>query len=90
MIESSKRLQAGAAVISDTYGMLIGTENDDYSPVAVAGRVLVKINPTECYNPGDAVCAGPNGTASVMKRREIRKYPDRIIGYVSEIPVYNE
>ena len=23
-----------------------------------------------------------------MKRREIRRYPDRIVGYVSEIPTY--
>jgi hypothetical protein len=40
------------------------------------------------YKPGDAVCAGPNGTVSKMTRREIKKYPERIIGTVSEIPTY--
>ena len=40
------------------------------------------------YKPGDAVCSGPNGTISKMTREEIREYPERIVGTVSEIPTY--
>jgi len=40
------------------------------------------------FKPGQAVCSGPNGTISVMTRDEIKEWPDAIIGYVSEIPVY--
>lgn len=31
---------------------------------------------------------GPNGTISKMTREEVREYPDRIVGTVSEIPEY--
>lgn len=84
-----KRLQPGAAIISDTYGFAIGENEICKTPVAVAGRVLAypyedKIK----FKPGDAVCAGPNGTVSKMSRREIRKYPECIIGTVSELPTY--
>jgi len=40
------------------------------------------------YPLGAAVCSGPNGTVSLMTREEIREYPERIIGTVSEIPDY--
>lgn len=86
---SSKRLQPGAEVISDTFGFAIGRTAECNTPIAVSGRVLAfpneKLNK---YKPGDPVCAGPNGTVSKMSRREVRKYPDRIIGTVSEIPTY--
>jgi hypothetical protein len=42
------------------------------------------------YHAGDTVCAGPNGKVCKMTREEIREYPDRIIGIVSEIPEYEE
>jgi len=42
------------------------------------------------YNPGDAVCSAPGGTVDIMTREEIREYPERIIGIVSEIPTYTE
>jgi hypothetical protein len=42
----------------------------------------------EYYTAGDAVCSGPDGTVSKMTREEIREYPERIIGTVSEIPSY--
>jgi len=35
-----------------------------------------------------AVCSAPNGTVDIMTREEIKEYPDRIIGTVSEIPTY--
>ena len=88
---STKRLQAGAYVVSDTYGMVIGAQNEYSLPVAVAGRVLVYYSGNiEDYQAGDAVCATDNGCIAKMTRREIRKYPDRILGYVSEIPNYEE
>lgn len=86
---SHKRLQAGANVISDTFGFAIGETEECKTPVAVAGRVLAY--PYEdwwCFEPGQPVCAGPDGTVSMMSRREARKYPDRIIGTVSELPTY--
>ena len=86
---SVKRLQPGAAIISDTYGFAIGQTEQCQTPVAVAGRVLAY--PYEdwwTFEPGEPVCAGPDGTVSKMTRREVRKYPERIIGTVSELPTY--
>lgn len=87
---SHKRLQPGASIVSDTYGSAIG-QNKNSIPLAVAGRVLAY--PYEdwwTFEPGEAVCAGPNGTVSKMSRREMRKYPERIIGTVSELPTYEK
>ena len=87
---SHKRLQPGASIVSDTYGSVFG-QNKNSIPLAVAGRVLAY--PYEdwwTFEPGEAVCAGPNGTVSKMSRREIRKYPERIIGTVSELPTYEK
>ena len=86
---STKRLQPGAEIISDTFGFAIGKTQECKTPIAVSGRVLAY--PYEdwwCFEPGQPVCAGPNGTVSMMSRREVRKYPDRIIGTVSELPSY--
>jgi len=88
LARATERMQAAPAVISDTFGMIIGPEGDEYSAIAVAGRVLVKINENETYKAGDAVCADKDGKVSVMTREEIKEYPDRILGYVSEIPTY--
>lgn len=87
--KSSCRLQPGAEIISDTFGFAIGKTSICDTPIAVAGRVLAyPYEKIKKFKPGDAVCAGPNGTVSKMTRREIRKYPERIIGTVSEIPSY--
>ena len=40
------------------------------------------------YHFGDTVAAGPEGKIVKMTREEIKEYPDRIIGHVSEIPEY--
>ena len=89
MQRSTTRLQAGAHIISDTYGHLIGESDDAKTPIGVSGRVLVTpYQPRENYKIGDALCAAPNGTADIMTREEICEYPDRIIGIVSEIPEY--
>lgn len=86
---SSERLQPGGNVISDTFGFAIGETEQCKTPIAVAGRVLVYPNEAlEIYKAGDAVCSGPNGTVSLMTREEIKEYPERIIGTVSEIPKY--
>lgn len=84
------RLQPGCKVVSDTYGMCIGETEEAKTPIAVTGRVLVYPyhNKTE-YELGTAVCSAPNGTVDIMTREEIREYPERIIGTVSEIPDYD-
>lgn len=87
---STERLQPGANVVSDTFGFAIGQTKKAKTPLAVAGRVLVyTFEDRYSYEPGDAVCTGPNGTVSKMTREEIWKYPERIVGTVSEIPEYD-
>lgn len=86
---SSKRLQPGAQVISDTYGHLMGQTETATTPIAVAGRALVyTYQPRENYHAGMAVCSAPDGTVDIMSRAEICEYPDCIVGIVSEIPQY--
>lgn len=86
---SSIRMQATGRIISDTYGYCMGEPANDGTPIAIAGRVLVyPYRKTEEYNLGDCVCTAPNGTVDIMTREEIKEYPDRIIGTVSEIPTY--
>ena len=86
---STERMQPGANIISDTYGFTIGQTDECQTPIAVAGRVLAyPLEDRNSYPLGAAVCSGPNGTVSLMTREEIREYPERIIGTVSEIPNY--
>ena len=86
---STERLQPGAEVISDTFGFAIGETEECKTPIATSGRVLAYPNEDRnSYPLGAAVCSGPNGTVSLMTREEIREYPERIIGTVSEIPNY--
>ena len=89
---SQKRLQKGAMICSDTYGTCMG-EVENSIPIAVAGRVLAyPLEPREQFNffIGDPVCAGPNGTVSIMTKDEAKEYPECIVGYVSAIPQYEE
>ena len=81
-------LAAGALIVSDTYGLTIGRSAEATVPIAIAGRVLVYHNGEEMH-AGDAVCAAYKGCVRRMTREEIKEYPDRIVGYVSEIPSYN-
>lgn len=86
---STKRMQPGAMMVSDTYGFAIGETDKCKCPIAVAGRVLMHpYEKREKYKPGDAVCSGPNGTVSKMSRLETILFPDRILGTVSSIPDY--
>ena len=90
LVLATERLQPGAEVISDTYGFCIGETKNSKTPIAVTGRVLVyTLEDRNSFAAGDPVCAGPNGTVSRMTRNEVREYPDRIIGTVSEIPSYD-
>ena len=89
MKKTSKRLEAGCRLTSDTYGSCMGKTDKAKTPIAVAGRVLAYPYLDRArFNIGDAVCSGPDGTVDVMTREEIREYPDRIVGIVSEIPKY--
>ena len=66
--------------------MVIGNRDKTYKPIAVSGRVLVKVN---CeIKVGDVLCADKDGFATKMTRTEIANYPDRILGIVSEVPTY--
>lgn len=91
MALTNQRLLPGARVISDTYGFIIGHNNDAETPIAVSGRVLVyPYQDKYSYKLGAAVCSAPNGTVDIMTREEIMKYPERIVGTVSEIPDYDK
>ena len=87
--KTTERLQACDGVVSDTYGFIIGDTSHDEIPLAVAGRVLAYCEgDRNDFNSGDTVAAGPEGKVVKMTRDEIRNYPDRIVGIVSEIPTY--
>ena len=89
LVLSSERMQPGGNIVSDTYGFAIGETEKCKTPIAVSGRALAyPYEDRDSYLPGEAVCTGPNGTVSKMTRDEIRLYPERIIGTVSEIPEY--
>lgn len=88
--KSDSYLLPAAGIISDTFGMIIGEQSKDSLPLAVAGRVLAFVEEKNKLKVGDALKTAPNGKLAKMKRREIRKYPDRIVGYVSEFPTYEK
>lgn len=86
---TNERLQPFAGIISDTFGFSEGKTDKATTPLAVAGRVLAyPYQNRNNYKPGDCVCAAPNGTVDIMTREEVREWPDRIVGTVSEIPSY--
>ena len=90
MTKSTERLQAGCKLTSDTFGTCMGETDTAKTPIAVAGRVLAyPYRDIKEYHLGDAVCSAPDGKIDVMTREEIREYPERIIGTVSEIPKYD-
>lgn len=89
--KTTEKFQACDGIVSDTYGFTIGKTDECQTPLAVSGRVLAYYNgDIKDYNSGDTVCAGPNGKVCKMTREEIREYPDRIVGIISEIPEYEE
>lgn len=87
--KTTEKFQACDGIVSDTAGFFIGETDECQTPLAVAGRVLAYFHGNrEDYHSGDTVCAGPEGKVMKMTREEIKEYPDRIIGIVSEIPEY--
>ena len=88
---STKRLQGGAEIVSDTFGFAIGKTDECNVPIAVSGRVLAYINEDlKDIEIGAPVCSGPNGTVSQMSQDEAREYPWLIIGTISSIPQEEE
>lgn len=90
---STKRLQMGAEIITDTFGFAIGQDEEHHTntPVAVSGRVLAyPYEGREEFGKhiGRPVCSGPDGTVSIMSHYEERTFPSRIIGTISEVPTY--
>lgn len=89
--KTKDKLSRFEGIVSDTFGFSIGETDKCRTPLAVSGRVLVYVEGNrEDYHNGDCLCASRGGLASKMSREEIIKYPDRIIGIVSEIPEYEE
>ena len=83
------RLLPACEIISDTFGFAIGETDECKTPIAATGRVLAyPYEDRDSYELGDPVCSGPGGTVSKMSREEVRLYPERMLGYVSEIPSY--
>ena len=90
---TTKRLERGCEIISDTFGFSIGQDEDNgyTTPIASSGRVLAYLYEDRDYASnyiGWPVCSGPDGTVSIMTEEEEEKYPSRIIGTISEIPDY--
>lgn len=87
--KTTDKFQACDGIVSDTFGFSIGETDECKTPLAVAGRVLAYCEGNRYdYHSGDTVCAGPEGKVMKMTREEIREWPDRIVGIVSEIPEY--
>lgn len=87
--KTTEKFQACDGIVSDTFGFSIGETDECKTPLAVAGRVLAYCEGNRYdYHSGDTVCAGPDGKVCKMTRKEIREWPDRIVGIVSEIPEY--
>lgn len=87
--KTTEKFQACDGIVSDTFGFAIGETDECKTPLAVAGRVLAYCEGDRYnYHSGDTVCAGPGGKVCKMTREEIREWPDRIVGIVSEIPEY--
>ena len=88
--KTTERLSICDGIVSDTFGFSIGKHADYETPLAVSGRVLAYCEGSAPnYHAGDVVCASENGKVCVMTREEIKEYPDRIVGTVSQIPSYD-
>lgn len=88
---SRERMQAGAKIVTDTFGFAIGQTEKCKTPIAVCGRVLAyPFEKSYAFHAGDPVCSGPNGTVSRMTREEVMMYPERMIGTVVSTPHYKE
>lgn len=75
-------------IVSDTYGFCFGPEGETNVPVAIVGRVLAYAANRNSLKVGDAVCSDGHGQIRRMRWWEKIFYPQSIVGYVSEIPLY--
>jgi len=88
---STARMQAGAEIVSDTYGFAIGESEMAKTPIASSGRVLAyPYEDREVFrnNIGKPVCSGPNGTVSIMTDEEYAEKGYCAIGTISAVPEY--
>lgn len=77
--KSFKYLDDGIIGIhSDTYGFKMGIKNSKTLDVAISGFVLAYVDKE--YKPGTPLTCGPNGTLTKMKRRHVKKYPEKLVG----------
>lgn len=91
LYKTTQRLQHCEGIVSDTFGFAIGETETCGCPLAVSGRVLAyPLESRKSFHCGDVVCAAEDGKVSKMSREEIKEYPDRIVGVVSEIPSYEK
>lgn len=93
LILSTRRMQPGAEIISDTFGFAIGETDNCKTPIATSGRVLAyPLESLEKFkeNIGKPVCSGPNGTVSIMSDEEYKNFGYCAIGTISAVPDYEE
>lgn len=80
-----------AGVVSDVFGFAIGKVKGEISvPIQVAGRVLIYQKDKHKLKQGDQVCSTKDGRVRKMKWWEKILFPEQIVGYVDEIPTYEE
>lgn len=79
-------------VVSDVYGTIFGYIADEINvPIQVAGRVLAYVEePLWNLKPGDQLCSTKNGKLRKMKWWEKILFPEQIVGFVDEKPLYEE
>lgn len=76
-------------IVSDTYGFCFGPEGEYNVPVAITGRVLAYAANRDKLKVGDAVCSNGHGEIRKMRWWEKIFFPQCIVGYVSEVPLYS-
>lgn len=79
-------------IVSDTYGIILGLDSKSKKikkgqvPIQISGRVLQHFSGK--LKVGDQVCQQKDGTVRKMKWWEKILFPERLIGIVDEIPMY--
>jgi len=68
-------------IISDTYGHAVGIGEAGFAPFGISGWVLAYIEPdvVDKIEPGDALTSSPNGNLTIMLRKDVKAYPDRVV-----------
>lgn len=70
--------KAVIGIISDTFGHAVGVRGERFAPFAISGWVLAYIEDDD-LEPGDALTSSPNGKLTKMFRKDVERYPDRIV-----------